>query len=230
MLTFVSFKWRDPESKTQYTAEAANTLARMVGRHYHKPHRFVLITDDPAGATCETYPLWADLRGMRHPLGGGRPACYTRMKLFSREMRDVLGPRVVQMDLDVVITGDITELFERDAPFVGWRVTNGRKPRVYNGSLWMVTPGALDYVWSDFDPDVTPRRANAAGYVGSDQACMAYMLGEDRPYWTARDGVLSYRLDKLDRRALPAHARIVCFHGPKKPWHVTENWVREHYR
>jgi hypothetical protein len=233
VLTFVSFKWRDRHSKTQYTAEHANVLARMVARHYRKPHRFVLITDDPDGCDCETYPLWLDAGDMKHPRGQGRPSCYRRLKLFEPETAQAFGSRIVQLDLDCVITADITTLFDRDEPFVGWRVTNGMKPRVYNGSIWMVEAGAFPHVWGDFDPETTPAKANGAGFIGSDQAVMAYMLGQDQAHWTADDGVLSYRLDRLAHTDLPSHARIVFFHGPDKPWSRTiqgrHEWVARHW-
>ncbi len=235
-LTVVCWKWQHPTYKHQFTAEHVNVLQRMVARHYPRPHRFACITDDPAGIACETLPLWDDHGGLPNPTASFLPSCFRRLKLFSGEMLPVLGPRVLSLDLDIVITGDLTELLEVDCDFIGWALAGTHQRRVFNGSMWMVKPGALDFVWSDFDPERSPKTANAAGFLGSDQGWMSYLLAAEYPGWTRADGVYSYAADIYPRpgRRLPENARVVVHHGKRKPWlrrtQQEARWVKEHWR
>jgi hypothetical protein len=162
-----------------------------------------------------------------------------RLKAFAPEMRDVLGARFVSVDLDCVITGDLTSLWDRDEDFVIWRHgptsrLNGPKSR-YNGSMWLMTAGARADVWTRFRGAPSGREAYRAGFHGSDQGWIQYVLGGDEASWTETDGVWSYKYQVVARHGgqLPACARIVFFHGKPDPWDQeprTRDWVREHYR
>lgn len=235
-LTVVCWKWRARGYRFAFTAEHVNTLQRMVARHYDRPHRFICITDDPAGIACETLPLWSDYAGAQNPSGPQFPSCFRRLKLFASEMREILGPRVVSLDLDVTIVGDLCPLWERDEPFTGWAVAGTHHPRVFNGSMWMVKPGALDFVWRAFDPLRSPYAANKAGFLGSDQGWMSYILGPARPGWTEEDGVYSYSrsIRKRPGKSLPPGARVIVHHGKWKPWLAEARreapWIKDHYR
>src|SRR5690606_31900955 len=118
MLTVITFKWSTPGYRSKYDATHVNTMQRMVARHYPHPHRFVCVTDDPAGVECETWPLWDDLASVPNPTWPDRgPSCYRRLKLFARPS---LG-RWVWLDLDAVITGDLSPLWTRPEPVVTYR-------------------------------------------------------------------------------------------------------------
>lgn len=152
--------------------------------------------------------------------------------MFSREARDLFGRRLVSLDLDCVITGDLRPIFDRTEDIVLWGDTNPTTP--YNGSLILHRTGTRPHVWEDFDPTTSPLRAKALGYFGSDQAWIGAALGPDEPRFSREDGVYSYRVDLRVRGELPSNARIVFFHGQWDPW-MTEvqrrhDWVREHYR
>lgn len=246
MLSFVTFKWRPaPGYRSNYGPEQVNTLRRMVARHYDAPHIFYCVTDNPSGLDPEviSVPLWDDYANLPNPSFRGGPSCFRRLKLFSSDIGALLGDRIVHMDLDVVITGDLRPLLDRSEPFVGWRNPNPRWP--LNGSFFMLRAGAHSEVWEDFDADLSPAIANAAGCRGSDQGWMSYVLGRDQPTWSADDGVYSFQ-DELYRRGrfgrgrssgtgrLPDGARVVVFHGALDPWMPeavkVAPWIKEHYR
>lgn len=238
-LVVVCWKWKSAQYRVRYESSHVNILAAMVKRNYRNAYRFVCITDDATGLDkhIEVLPLWGEHARVANPSGIHLPSCFRRLKLFSSEMGDILkARRVVSLDLDVVITGDITPLWDRPELFVGWRVPSTARTRyAFNGSMWMTVPGAYGDIWNKFDPVKSPALAKAAQYFGSDQGWMSYYLRDlDLPGWTAVDGVYSYPREVRTFGRLPHNARIVIFHGGRKPWESTafrgHPWISQHYR
>lgn len=232
MISFVCWKWSTPGYRSTFGPEAVNTLARMVRRHYDAPHRFLVVTNDRAGINgeIEIVPDRADFAEVRSPHGSGSPSCYRRLRLFAPDAARTFGERIVSLDLDAVIVGDLRSLVDRPEDFVAW--SDPLRPAQYNASFLLLTAGARPRVWTEFDPQRSPREARAAGWIGSDQAWLTHCLGPGEARWSRPDGVYSYRVDKLDR-GLPADARIVFAHGDQDPWGERMQgvaWVREHYR
>lgn len=235
MLSVVCFKWRPPAGyRSTYRAETVNVLRRMVGRHYRAPHRFLCVTDDPVGLDpeVEVVPMWSDFATVQSPHGGHNPSCYRRLRAFAPDISDVLGPRFVAVDLDTVITGEITPLWDRPEAFVIWGETNPQS--WYNGSMFLLTAGARPQVFTRFNPKTSPHQAKAAGRFGSDQGWISYCLGRGEATWTRADGVYSYRVHLAPTGyQLPPTARMVMFHGHLDPWSPAAqklDWVREHYQ
>lgn len=234
-LTVVCWRWRPmPGYRSEYPPATVNTLRRMVARHYDAPHRFVCVTDDPAGIDpeVEILPLWNDFADVPSPHGKKNPSCYRRLRAFAPDIAATFGPRFVSIDLDCVILGDLRPLWDRQEDFVAWGDTNPKT--AYNGSMMLMTAGARRQVWERFDPQVSPDQARAAGCFGSDQGWISFVLGHGEARWSREDGVYSFRNDiKANRFRLPADARIVFFHGQHDPWDafVQDNceWVRRHW-
>lgn len=231
--TVVCWKWAPPSGyRSSFGAEAVNTLQRMVARHYPHPHRFVCVTDDPSGITAETLPLWDDYADVPSPHGGNNPSCYRRLRMFARDIGSVFGERFVSLDLDTVIVGDLTPVWDRPEDIVFWGDTNPRTH--YNGSMVLMTAGCRAQVWDTFDPAESPLRSLRAGCFGSDQGWISYCLGPGEAKWSTADGVYSFRnhLAPLGNR-LPGDARITFWHGHIDPWSAYARqfaWVREHYQ
>lgn len=232
----ICWKWQPaPGYRSTFGPEAVNILRRMVARHYDHPHRFVCCTDDPRGIdpAVEIVPLWRDHATLLSPHGPGKPSCYRRLRAFSDEAATWFGRRFVSLDLDCVIVGDLTPLWDRPEEFVIWTGQNSTTP--YNSSMYVLTAAARRQVWDTFDPRTSPARTAAAGFYGSDQAWLCACLGPREATWTKADGVYSFRNDlKFKTSSLPANARIVMFHGHRDPWDDPMcrelAWVREHYR
>lgn len=227
MLSVVTFKWATPGYRTTFTANHVNALFRGVSRHYPAPHRQICVTDDPVGLECETVPLWDDFAYVPSPHGGNNPSCYRRLKLFDPAIVSVLGPRFVVLDLDCVVTGDLTDLFDRPAEFAMW--ADPLYPHQYNGSLVLMDAGARRQVWDQFNPWRSPQQALEAGFRGSDQGWISYCLGPNEATVGRVDGVYSYRADVRGRHVLPKNASLVFFHGREKPWDedpMQKAWVR----
>jgi len=239
MLTFATFKWKpNPGYRSQFAGEHVNTWAKMINRHHHEEHRLVVVTDDPTGIDpdlVEIMPLWGDYSDLRSPHPNQRhfPSCYRRLRMFSKEAREMFGERVCATDLDIVITDDITELLNRDEDVVFWGDT--ARNTHYNGSFYLLRTGTRTKVWDTFNPQVSPQVTYQRGIVGSDQAWISYILGGDEAKWSTADGILSFRLHvKTQGVELPKDAKVVIFHGAQNPWDEDVQrryrWVREHYR
>lgn len=232
VLSIVCWKWSRPGYRSTFTGEHVNRLAAMVRRHYARPHRFICVTDDASGidAGIEVLPPWDDFADVPSPHGGSAPSCYRRLRAFHPDAAQWFGERFVSIDLDTVIVQDVAPLWDRPEDFVAWRDPFYGHRGQYCGSMMLLRAGARPGVWSDFDPKRSPAAARAAGFRGSDQAWVSYRLPGEAT-WSEADGVLSYRRD-IKPRSLPAHARIVMFHGAVDPWHPEAqrlDWVREHW-
>lgn len=228
MIHVVTFRWGH-----KYTAKHVNVLRAMVKRRLKLPHRFVCITDNPKGLSprIDVIPLWSDLQEM-----GG---CYRRLKLFSPKMKKLIGERIMHIDLDTVIVGDITPLADRDDDFIIWRAKSlfARRGFVYNPSLMLMRAGSRAHVWRKFDPRTSPAAARRAGWSGTDQAIISHALWPKAKIWNRAHGVYSFRDDfvRKGRVKLPAEARIVGFYGSRyNPAYPNiqrrYGWVRRHWR
>lgn len=232
----VVWKWLKPGYRSKFDAASVNTMRSMVARHYPRPHRFICITDDPRGIDpgIEVVPIWDEHKDLLNPTWSWAPSCYRRLRAFSADFREIAGERFVSIDLDCVVLGDLRPLWDRTEDFVMY-ASNHAKYHL-NGSMFMMTAGCRREVWDTFDPDNSPRIANAAGNNGSDQGWIQHVLGRDQPTWTNKDGIFAYLKDceRLRRGRLPDGARLVVFHGKKNPWdrdvQRVSPWVRVHYR
>lgn len=229
----VCWRWKTAKPyRTEFGPETVNVLRRMVARHYPKPHRFICLTDDPAGIDkgIEVLPIFTDFTHLPSPHGRDNPSCYRRLRMFSRDAGALFGPRFVSMDLDTVITGDLRPLFDRPEEIVLYGDTNPATP--YNGSMILMTAGSRTKVWDEFDPETSPAYARKLGYYGSDQAWISACLGPNEPKFTRRDGVYSFRNEIGWDGILPFNARMVMMHGQHSPWEQEVqifDWVRNNY-
>jgi len=168
MLSVVCWRWG-----TRYDVSWVNRLYSMVTRHLRIPHRFFCITDDFAG-----YAQGINLVPMWFPDGLGR--C-RRLRIFDPSMRQIFGDRILQLDIDGVITGDITSLVDRPDPFVIWRsvpeqryVANVDKIKpnsedgkgAFNTSVVLMNTGIFPTLWADYLRDQLglERAAKKAGF------------------------------------------------------------------
>lgn len=235
MLSIVTWLWAPKANyRSKFSGHHVNVLRAMVARHYPHPHRFLCVTDIPQGigSDVEIVPAWNDFENVTSPYGMHQPSCYRRLRMFHPAIAETFGPRFVSMDLDTVIVGDMSAIWNRSEDFIAWGETNPRS--YYNGSMLEMNAGARTKVWTDFDPVRSPAMARAADKFGSDQGWLSYCLGPGEATWTRADGVYSYNVHlRRPSAPLPEHAKIVMFHGSVDPWaHEAQQlpWVREHYR
>lgn len=233
-LAVVTYWWQPDESGkfSAYSVGDVRRLQRMVAANLPIDHEFVVVTDQPAAFAEDTVIRAVPLDRTTHVPG----TCYVRLFTFAPQAADILGKRVLQLDLDTLIVGDLAPIIDRDEDLVLWR--NPRKwaltyPDVgyakalswFNASVILHSPGTMGVIWQNFH--ATWR------YARDDQWLISDYVGKDNAYWNQSHGV--YRLAPIHRPhlgvfgELPDNARIVNFPGtaakdtlkygsPENPW------------
>jgi len=234
MIHFCVFKWKPeglnllPSQKVvDYAvigADYVNKMKSMVSRHLHAEHEFICITDDNTGLFrgIKTIPIWDDCA----ELGG----CYRRLKFFSDEMKTLIGDRIVQCDIDTIITGDITDIVTDPAPISFYK----HSQHLCNGSMWVMDAGVRSDIWFNFHDRSIEDSKNE---IGTDQGWLKYYLKDDlisgkiKTFGSA-EGVYDMRLDVMNNGfELPEDCRMVTFGGPRDPSQFTHlEWVKENWR
>lgn len=217
-----------------YAPDDVRRLQRMVARHCTVPHQFAVITDRP-----ELFEGNSDIRAIRIDQTKHVPGtCFVRLMTFHPNGMAMIGDKVLVIDLDTLIVGNIDHLVSREENLVLWRnparipwhnpTMKGRP--YYNTSVLLHRCGTMPDIWESFDPH-NPR-------VRDDQWWLAAMLGADMPYFDGeKDGV--YRLGRKGEPgtgvdgALPPNACIVTFPGSEGKWtdpaiRAANPWIEAH--
>lgn len=241
MLHVVLWKWWQPGTTRRYTTEHVNLMAGMLNDNMSGvKYRVVCVTDDSDhDFDCETYPLWSDHDNLANASGRHLPSCYRRLRLYDPDTQLDMGirrgDRILSLDIDAVVCGQLAEIVKTPGRFVGWQVPGPQHPRVFNGSFQMFTAGDLDHVWKDFDPGSSPRRANRAGFMGSDQAWLSYCLvGREGSVGLEYPALASYPSHVQAMAQHSAKTKILFFNGSLKPWSSETlrktPWVADYWR
>jgi hypothetical protein len=214
-LPIVTFKWK---GHIDYSANDVNVWASMFDRWLDMPAELVCVTDDPEGidGSVRTIPLW------REHFEHGQD--WHRLRLFTEEMADLIGGRFACTDLDVVLCGKVDPIFNNSAPFKAW--ADPYRQNQYCTSVFMMDAGAFPHVHDDFDVNKALALRYCGRFSGYDQAWISFALS-GQPVWTEADGVMSFKRDIIraddlkdaapTAQTLPAHARIINFHGKFNP-------------
>jgi hypothetical protein len=233
-LTVTCFYWQDNQRRRDYSFDPVHILILrdMVDRHLTVPHRFVCVTNEKID-DIDTIPLNKE----KHVPG----TVFAR--LYQRSPDYPIKGRILNLDIDMVITGSLDKLVDRDEPSVWWRNPNyssgGASRAFYQTSVQLFTQGANQELWDDFDPVKTPKWVNRR-FGGAEQAWVSERLPWTEPYWDERDGIYGAgRLfhgepDKGVTTELPDNACIVSFPGNRMPdqpeIQALHPWIKEHYR
>lgn len=201
-----------------YTPEWVTRLRDAVARNLTLPHQFVCLSDVavPAVGTVRLRHDW--------------PRWWAKVEMFA-PWNEGLG-RVLYLDLDTVITGNIDDFADYDGQACITRDFNFGCP---SQSVLNFAPGSMRHLWDAFvsAPDAWMADGDKmiAPHFG-DQVLMTKVHG-DRPigFWQDRipGQLVSYKNDC--RAGLPSNARIVCLHGkPKQCDFPPDHWVGNYWK
>ena len=231
MITIATYLWRDHSRDHRgytFDHDHVRILQAMVRRNLNQAHRFVCVTDDHIQGV-ETVPL--DWR--KHIPG----TVFARLMQHNEDWcRANLGDRVLSLDIDLVVTRPIDHIVCRTEDFVIWRNPNFPKPgrAFYQSSVQLFSAGARPQLWSEFDPQETPKWVNWR-FGGKEQAWISERLDWDEAYFSDADGI--YGAGRLGGAGigsvLPGNACIVSFPGARAPWQAEVQdkhpWLKQHY-
>lgn len=198
----------------------AQIVARTVAQRAPDAE-FVLFTDRAAiaGVNCRPLPKLAGWFGSLYQFS---PDAFPE------------GTRVLSIDLDTAIIGDLAPLLTADLDtLVGINdrgITGEMPPRLANGVMsWIAGPRYWP-IWLNFKPFIggkPPFKYKLSPKpIATDEAWLALHIGPEWRGWdTAAPGtVVSYKWHIL-RHELPiGDARVVYFHGRPRPHAVDESW------
>lgn len=183
----------------EYFPEHVLALRDGVARHLPAA-RFVCLSDVPVPGV-ETKPLLF-----------GWPGWWSKIELFSP---GTFSGRVLYVDLDSVVVGDLSDLAGYAGPFA--MLSDFYHPsRPASGVMaWEAGCDEALAVWRAF-------KANPAAGMrakGGDQGFVRQVLGDDVARLTdvSPAQIVSYKVHC--KGGVPNGARLVCAHGKPKPWH-----------
>lgn len=221
MLTVSTWKWGN-----KYSADDVAKLAAACRRHIKQPFRFVCITDD-----FSTVPEGVETWRIRDPELTKVPGCFARLRMFDPDWmpwHDI--DWLLNLDLDVVVTGQLDDYANRPEKFVILQGANSSNPCPYNGSMMLIRAGAHPEIWKDF----TLAKAMAAPHYEfpDDQGWIAHKVKNAAAFRAGENGVYAFHKPGWPGGdALPKDARIVVFPGWRSPDKFTHlDWVRENWR
>lgn len=226
-MKIITWLWNQPDGRAKYEPAHVLIWADMIRRNLKMPHKLAVVTDVEADfGDVEVIAPPRDFEDVTIPTWrAGRPQCFRRLAMFRSDAAEIFGDdRLVQLDLDVVITSPIDALFAGGEDF---RICRGTaRSRSFNGSMYMIRAGSRSRVFDKF----TPERAAEAGrkHVGSDQSWIAHCLAGE-PTWGPEHGVVSW----LQRQTATTQPCMITYPGAVKPWHIvsagSDRIISKHY-
>lgn len=203
---------------TKYDFYYTKRLHGGVARNLKQPFRFIVAKPQPQDDYLKKIP-----------------GCFVRMQMFGAQWREKHGikdgDRVVNLDLDLVVTGPLDPLFDREEPFCILQDINTTNPCPYNGSVWMFRAGYKPDVWDDFSVENYHKLGVPFHSIPDDQGWFHYKMPDAGSYGP-HNGVYGFKKRGWPSGDdLPQGARIVAFPGWRDPWKYTRlNWVRNNWR
>ena len=198
MITIVTWCWG-----RKYSKEDVERLRIGIDRHLVQPHRFICMSDRVIDSYSK--PI-LDSELLREP------GCLARVRLFDPEFQEVIGvsDKIVNIDLDVVVTGSLDKLFERDESFVILSGVNASNPCPFNGSIFMLRKGVHPEVWNDFSLD---KIKNIPYFIFPDDQAWFHHKLPNAATWTVKDGIYAFEKPGWPKgtQELPTDARLVVF-------------------
>lgn len=220
----------------KYSSEYVNRLYDMVSRNCTLDYQFVCLTDDPKGlnGNIVTHPLPPELTGW-----------WCKPYMFSKDLP--IKGTILYMDLDIILSGNIDELFTyKPGRWCAIRdFTRKMRPGwvKYNSSIVRFDTGQLDHVWTGFKKGAV----NIMKRMHGDQDWL-YEADKNAIYWPD-DWILSWKWEiRRDKQFLPGGMRgdrkfkivehckppetckVCVFHGDPNPHNCDDPWVVENWK
>lgn len=201
----------------KYSPDYVFRLKAMVARHLSLPHRFTCFTDDPAA-----------LPGI-HTIDIGReaPGWWGKMELFAHQANST--SRLVYLDLDTVVAGDLSPLAQLGVEFgicgsFTRAAGNKQWPCGYGSCVMVMAPG--------FGAEIAEQWRLKAGRLMQEAGRYGdqWVIERLHPTATILQDVLppGFFLGYRDlQTARPEGCSLVIFAGSAKPHNCDEEWIKD---
>ena len=201
----------------KYPSEYVHRLRLMVEKYLTNDYEFICLTDHPREVNCNTLDI------SEFYLNGW----WGKMALFEPTWRK--GERVIYFDLDTVICGDLSPLFNLFVDFglcANFTRASGNKswPCHYGSCVMTIGPNRCEDVWHNFNANDV-RLMRSAGNYGDQK-----VIEELSPGATLLQDVLpkGFFLGYRDlTNYKPKGCSVVVFAGSSKPHNCEKEWIRE---
>ncbi len=222
MLHVVTWFWGDKYSP-EYVRKLKNSLLRNVKQEFH----FIVMSDQKLD--------FLDTAPIQYPKGVTLDRnCFVRLQTFSREWQQSegieIGDKILSIDVDCVVTGELDPLVDTDNKFMIMQGGNFQ-PCPYNGALQLLTVGHHRDVWDDFTID----RASQVPFHEwpDDQGWLWHMIPNAAGWKCGPEhGVYVFHKPGWPERSdnLPEGARVVAFAGKRSPAKFEHlPWIGKHW-
>jgi len=202
----------------KFGSDYANRLYSMVARNLSAPFKFVCFTDDVSGLRTEI-----DARSLPEiNLPSGAERGWRKLSTFRPDIG--LEGKVLFLDLDIVIVGNIDCFFEERGEFIISREFN-KRVGVHgrgNSSVYMFKAGTLGFVYDYFMKNIGEVKKN----YRHEQAYLTDVLYKKNmlKFWPKgwcvsfkRHCMRTFPLCLFQTARIPEGAKIVIFHGKPTP-------------
>ncbi|GAB3099712.1 hypothetical protein G8770_03570 [Aestuariicella hydrocarbonica] len=145
------------------------------------------------------------------------PGWWSKMELFRPDLKGDL----LYFDIDTVITGDISALFNVGKTTM---LSDFYKPHMPASGLMYIAQQDKAIAWHHWmkKPEANMRQCRTREHWG-DQGFLRKHLPHQRWDDVLPGQIVSYKVHC--QRGLPATAKVVCFHGQPRPWDVKKHWI-----
>lgn len=161
------------------------------------------------------------------------PGCLVRMRMFDAGWQERIGAKagdkIVNIDIDCVITGLIDHLFNRNNEFTIMQGFNSTNPCPFNGSLWTFRAEERHDAWNDFGPEAHHRFNVPIHAIPDDQGWLHYKFPNAKAYGP-QNGVYCFKKKTWETgKLLPRDACVVAFPGRDPAKYQELEWVRRNW-
>jgi hypothetical protein len=212
MQTIVCMKWG-----TRYPAAYVNRLWSAIKRNTRHPTRLVCYTDDPSGVAEDVESLPIPSLVLPEKVAN---LPWRKMVLWAKDLPGLSGD-VLFLDLDIVITGSLDEMFNYapDSTFCVIENWTQMGSGVGNTSCFRFRVGAHPYLFERMRDD----GAAVISEFRIEQQFISAVITE-KTFWPApwcasfKHSLLpKWPLNFVRSAPLPADAKVVCFPGKPDP-------------
>lgn len=219
----------------KYSRDYVERLRNMVSRHLTIPYEFVCLTDDK-------HPI-DGVRSIVIPNAGYTKGWWHKVHMFDPSLP--LNGRILYMDLDVIVCGNIDNLFTYHSnDFLGIRDFNRKFHTTFNSlnsSVMCWNAGEKSYIFDQFISNIV-----GAQRMHGDQDWIWHVAKHDIKFWPD-EWIQSYKWEIRDKNevaynqgvrtfktirnpSIPKSCNIVVFHGDPKPENIKDPFVLDNWR